>query len=302
MTFILELVAGGVSGVVTKTATAPLERVKILLQLQGMSAKRKLGATSDVNMRVPSTALKYRGIWHTLITVLKEEGLRGWFKGNGANVVRVVPVYALKFAFNDSFKDMFNNKGEPLTFVQLMMSGTLAGLFQQCVTYPLETIRTRLTLGVLSHHKYHGIIDAFVTTLKHEGIRGLYKGLGPTILTGSPYVGLQMTFYEELNRNSPKFQDKFTNSIVKLFNGALAGIVAQTLTYPGDTVRRRMQTDGMLGEKKMYRNSWNCFMQIIRKEGIVTLFAGLNANIVRGIPGAAIQFATYDAMKVLFGV
>jgi len=63
-----------------------------------------------------------------------------------------------------------------------------------------------------------------------------------------------------------------------------------------------MQTDGMLGEKKMYRNSWNCFMQIIRKEGIVTLFAGLNANIVRGIPGAAIQFATYDAMKVLFGV
>ena len=71
---------------------------------------------------------------------------------------------------------------------------------------------------------------------------------------------------------------------------------------PGDTVRRRMQTDGMHGDKKLYRNSWHCFYQVLTKEGFRTLFAGLNANVVRGIPGAAIQFAAYDAMKVLFGI
>jgi len=232
-TFVLELVAGAVSGIVTKTATAPLERVKILLQLQGMTVKKKLVEETggELKTKIPTSSLKYRGIWHTLITVLKDEGIKGWFKGNGANVVRVVPVYALKFAFNDTFKEMFHTPGKPLTFFQLMMSGTLAGLFQQCATYPLETVRTRLTLGVLSQHKYHGIIDALVQTVKHEGVRGLYKGLGPTILTGSPYVGLQMTFYEELNRNAPRFEDKYANQAMKLFNGAMAGIVAQTLTY-----------------------------------------------------------------------
>lgn len=230
-TFVLELIAGGASGMITKTLTAPLERVKILLQLQGMIAKKQLKETG-MFVKVPQSALKYKGIWHTLITVLKEEGIRGWFKGNGANVVRVIPVYALKFAFNDTFKNMFKNEpGKKLTFTQLMISGTFAGLFQQVVTYPLETVRTRLTLGVLSKHQFKGILDAMVSTVREEGVRGLYKGLGPTILTGSPYVGLQMTFYEEMNRNTPRFDDIFLNQFVKLFNGAIAGICAQTITY-----------------------------------------------------------------------
>lgn len=300
--FILELFAGGFSGIVTKTSTAPLERVKILLQLQGMALKQR-----NPNAEAPPQ-LKYRGIWHTLTTTLKEEGLRGWFKGNGANVVRVVPVYALKFAFNDTFKDLIRgknaDKSKKLSFAQLMASGTLAGLFQQVCTYPLETIRTRLTMGALSTHQYTGIIDCLRKTVKDEGVRGLYKGLGPTILTGSPYVGLQMTFYEELNRITKPAEGSTEMRIQaqKLINGALAGIVAQTLTYPGDTVRRRMQTDGMRGETKMYANAWDCFYRVLRQEGVKTLFAGLYANVVRGIPGAGIQFAVYDGMKVLLGI
>lgn len=297
---VLELFAGGFSGIVTKTSTAPLERVKILLQLQGMALKQRQPAASTA-----PPALKYRGIWHTLMTTLQEEGLRGWFKGNGANVVRVIPVYALKFAFNDTFKDLFrgrNSPGQKLTFTQLMASGTLAGLFQQVCTYPLETIRTRLTMGSLSPHQYAGITDCLTKTVRDEGVRGLYKGLGPTILTGSPYVGLQMTFYEELNRVSPKRDSELANQASKLINGALAGIVAQTLTYPGDTVRRRMQTDGMRGETKMYANAWDCFSRVLKQEGVKTLFAGLYANVVRGIPGAGIQFAVYDWIKVVLGI
>jgi hypothetical protein len=157
----LQLFAGGASGAITKTATAPLERVKILLQLQGM---KKQG--------------KYRGIMHTLRTIVKEEGWVGLFKGNGANVLRVIPVYALKFSFNDTFKNMVRAKGEPLTLMQLMLAGTLAGLFQTCVTYPLETIRTRLTLGPGLGAEYKGIMDVAKVTIKHEGVRGFYKGIG----------------------------------------------------------------------------------------------------------------------------
>ena len=173
--FVLELIAGGVSGVVTKTSTAPLERVKILLQLQGMEANKKVKPDPVSGVAIPKTQLKYRGIWHTLITVYREEGVRGYFKGNGANVVRVIPVYALKFAFNDTFKNLFRTSTKSkLSFAELMMSGTLAGLFQQCVTYPLETVRTRLTMGALSTHQFNGIAHALLITVQHEGFRAIH--------------------------------------------------------------------------------------------------------------------------------
>ena len=91
------MVAGGGAGAITKTSTAPLERVKILLQVQGMKLKEhpELGQ---------SGTLKYRGIIGTMRTVIREEGFIALYKGNGANVLRVVPVYALKFTFNDFFR------------------------------------------------------------------------------------------------------------------------------------------------------------------------------------------------------
>jgi hypothetical protein len=289
-TIILQLLAGGVSGAVTKTATAPLERVKILLQLQGMKCAE-------------GQPPKYKGIIHTLRVTAQEEGIRGWFKGNGANVLRVVPVYALKFMFNDSFKNLVRTPGKPLTNFQLMASGTLAGLFQQVCTYPLETIRTRLTLGASMGVQYRGITHAFTETYKYEGFSGFYKGLGPTIISGSPYVGLQMSAYEILNEKfDTKSMDPFLREMVKMVNGAIAGVVAQTLTYPGDTIRRRMQTNGVGGEPRMYSDSFDCFRKIVRNEGWKLLFAGLWANVVRAIPGAAVQFWCYDAMKVVLGI
>lgn len=108
-----------------------------------------------------------------------------------------------------------------------------------------------------------------------------------------------MTFFELLKRYVP--QDEWYTPAAKLVAGAAAGIGAQTLTYPGDTIRRRMQTNGIKGEAKVYRNSWDCMMQIIRKEGAGTLFSGLKANLVRALPGAAIQFYAYDSFKAMLG-
>lgn len=130
---VLQMIAGAGSGIVTKTCTAPLERVKILRQIQGMAGGPE----------------KYRSIPQALGVVAKEEGLLGWWRGNGANVLRAIPVYAFKFAFNDMFRAMVipaSQTTRPTTF-QMLQSGTMAGLAQQLITYPLETIRTRLTIG-----------------------------------------------------------------------------------------------------------------------------------------------------------
>ncbi len=115
---------------------------------------------------------KYHSILQALGLVWKEEGIRGWYRGNGANVLRVIPVYGLKFSFNDFFKQLVGaaSPNDKLTMSQLMLSGTLAGLFQQLVTYPIELVRTRLSVGAALTPPlyYDGIIDCTLKTIKGE--------------------------------------------------------------------------------------------------------------------------------------
>ena len=283
------LLSGAIAGAVTKTCVAPLERIKILFQIQGMTS-----LVVDKNNR------KYTGLFQAARLVVREEGFLAFYKGNGANVLRVIPVYALKFSCNDTFKELVANPGQSqkdLSVSQRMAAGTLAGLCQQLITYPLELIRTRLTLGPGMGIKYTGIVHCFRHTVKAEGFTSLYKGLGPTILSGAPYVGLQMTFYD-IYKHAISGDDTAS----RLASGALAGITAQTITYPGDTIRRQMQSNGIGGSKRTYKNSWDCALSIVRKEGFAGFYRGLMINCVRCIPGAAIQFAAYDAVKGYLGV
>ena len=173
---------------------------------------------------------KYTGIMQTIWLVSREEGPLALWKGNGANVLRVIPVYGLKFAFNDSLKTLVAGPGKKrLNTSELLWVGTLAGLFQTVLTYPLETVRTRLSLGAGQGVAYTGITDCFRQMVRTEGVAGLYKGIAPTMITGAPYTGIQMTTYELMQRASP---DGGKGIMWQLFNGALAGLMAQTGEHP----------------------------------------------------------------------
>jgi len=247
---------------------------------------------------------KYTSITGSLITIYKEDGIKGYFRGNFANIIRVIPVYALKFAFNDWFRDIVRKKGQAdkdLSFKQLISSGVLAGLFQQTVTFPLEFIRTRLSVvhGFGDTQHYNGILDCTRQTIKKEGPFALYKGFTATLISGAPYVGLQMTFYELFKRILPGGRDSLPQQLV---SGALAGFLAQSITFPGDTVRRRMMTNGMGGRPNHYKGTIDCTIQIWKKEGWKAFFYGIKTNVVRCIPEAAIQFVVYEKCKKFFEV
>jgi len=236
---------------------------------------------------------KYTGIGQATVTVIREEGVLALWKGNGANVLRVIPVYGLKFAFNDSIKAIVAGPSKKkLTTGELLWVGTLAGLLQTALTYPLETVRTRLTLGPEQGVKYNGIIDCFKQMIKTEGVRGLFKGFGPTMISGAPYTGIQMTTYELFKRATPG-----DTLFWQLTNGAMSGLIAQTITYPGDTIRRRMQNNGAGGAPKIYRNSFHCTAETWKNEGFRGFFKGAWTNTVRAVPGAAVQFAAYEFFK-----
>mmetsp|Transcript_15167 Transcript_15167/g.22712 ORF Transcript_15167/g.22712 Transcript_15167/m.22712 type:complete len:319 (-) Transcript_15167:6-962(-) len=284
-----QVLAGALAGMITKTSIAPLERLKILFQLQGMEVK-------------PGQTPKYNGIVNSLKTVVMEDGFRALWKGNGANVLRVVPVYALKFSVNDSFKEILRKEGQKeLGTLGLMASGSMAGMFQTTVTYPLDLVRTRLSLAKGFNVHYNGIADCLTQTVRHEGFRGLYKGFGPTIASATPYVAFQMTFYELFKRQA--IDESGNVSLpAKLACGAAAGLSAQTLTFPGDTIRRRMQIQGVGGRERQYTNTIDCCKKILANEGFRGFFKGCLTNAIRALPGAAIQFATYDTIKKILGV
>ena len=109
-----------------------------------------------------------------------------------------------------------------------------------------------------------------------------------------------MTFYELWKRVLPKKEDGSIGMVAKLAAGAFGGLTAQIITYPGDTVRRRMIVNGMGNTERVYRNSVDCTIKIIKIEGATALFKGLTANVVRCIPAASIQFAAYDFFKGIF--
>jgi solute carrier family 25 phosphate transporter 23/24/25/41 len=282
------MAAGGLAGTVTKTATAPLDRIKVLLQVQAM------------NKAVDG---KYVGIVGSTRMILQEEGMRAMWRGNWANCARIVPVYASRFAFNDLIRAQIVEPGQDLKklrFTQSVMAGSLAGLAQQVLCYPFETVRTRLSLGGAATglgQSYNGIFDCFVKTVRIEGVTAIYKGLTASCLYGAPYVGLNMSL-NEAGKNLLSGGDPSSLQIHhKLLCGSFGATAAQTIVFPFDTLRRRLQANGEGGALRQYSGLLDCAAQTLRKEGVPGFYRGVWANCVRMVPTGAIQHVAYGYFK-----
>ncbi|KAM3580835.1 hypothetical protein VKS41_006892 [Umbelopsis sp. WA50703] len=293
---IKHLVAGGVAGAVSRTAVSPMERMKILFQVQG-----------------PEPAA-YQGIMPTLMKMWKEEGLMGFLRGNGTNVVRIVPYSATQFAAYEQFKTMLMEPGKTeLDTARRLTAGALAGLVSVACTYPLDIVRTRLAVqsATLSGNaststvkvKQPGIMRTMSAIYYTEGgISGLYRGLWPTLLGVAPYVALNFQCYEVLKKHLLPADRDAPSISRKLLCGALAGSIAQTVTYPLDVLRRRMQVTGMSSMNYKYRGTWDATKTMIQKEGVRGLYKGMIPNYLKVAPAISISFVTYEWCKEMLHV
>ncbi|XP_050382946.1 mitochondrial carrier protein CoAc2 isoform X2 [Argentina anserina] len=200
-------------------------------------------------------------------------------------------------------------RGPVLDLVAGSLSGGTAVLF----TYPLDLVRTKLAYQVVGSPKlklqgimtneqiYKGIVDCFLKTYKEAGIRGLYRGVAPSLYGIFPYAGLKFYFYEEMKRYVPLEQK---NSImVKLVCGSVAGLLGQTFTYPLDVVRRQMQVQRLLASNNPeMKGTMESLILIAKKQGWKQLFSGLSINYLKVVPSVAIGFTVYDLMKAYLRV
>ncbi|XP_061957108.1 mitochondrial adenine nucleotide transporter ADNT1-like [Populus nigra] len=305
------LVAGGVAGGVSRTAVAPLERLKILLQVQNPHS------------------IKYNGTIQGLKYIWRTEGLRGMFKGNGTNCARIVPNSAVKFfSYEEAskrilwfYRQQTGNDDAQLTPLLRLGAGACAGIIAMSATYPMDMVRGRLTVQTdKSPRQYRGIAHALSTVLKEEGPRALYKGWLPSVIGVIPYVGLNFSVYESLKdwllKTNPfgLVEDNELGVTTRLACGAAAGTVGQTVAYPLDVIRRRMQMvgwkdaasivtgDGRSKAPLEYSGMVDAFRKTVRHEGFGALYKGLVPNSVKVVPSIAIAFVTYEMVKDVLGV
>lgn len=270
---------GGVSAAVSKTAVAPIERVKLLLQVQDASSSIK-----------PED--RYNGIGDCFTRVFREQGPVAFWRGNLANVIRYFPTQALNFAFKDYYKKIFNpydpKKQPGMFFVGNCASGGAAGATSLCVVYPLDFARTRLAADVGSggDREFTGLVDCLRKIFVKDGPQGLYRGFGISVVG---IIAYRAAYFGMFDTGKPiLFPDAKAASVFAVwFFAQIVTVTAGIISYPLDTVRRRLMMDSGRAEK-MYNGTMDCFAKIARDEGTRAFFKGSLSNVIRGTGGALV--------------
>ncbi|CAN1840002.1 ADP,ATP carrier protein ER-ANT1 [Linum perenne] len=322
--FYADFVMGGTAAVVSKSAAAPIERVKLLLQNQGEMMKRG-------QLRRP-----YMGIGDCFKRVLREEGMLSFWRGNQANVIRYFPTqvhwegyltgpfqFRLKFcfelfkfyllalqaslkAFNFAFKGYFKSKfgrskekdGYAKWFIGNVASGSAAGATTSLFLYHLDYARTRLGTDsrecrINDRRQFKGLLDVYRKTWSSDGIVGLYRGFGVSIIGITLYRGMYFGIYDTV-KPILLVGSLEGNFLASFFLGWSITTVSGVCAYPFDTVRRRMMLTS--GQPNKYRNAVHALREIVRVEGFAALFRGVTANMLLGVAGAGV-LAGYDQLQ-----
>jgi solute carrier family 25 (adenine nucleotide translocator) protein 4/5/6/31 len=278
----------GVAAAVSKTAAAPIERVKLLVQNQ--SEMLKQGRLDK----------PYTGVMDCTMRTFRNEGVLPFWRGNLANVLRYFPTQALNFAFKDTIKATFKTaKDAPQyeKFAKNILSGGIAGSLSLMFVYSLDYCRTRLANDAKAKGKereFNGMVDVYVKTIKSDGVVGLYRGFVISCVGIFIYRGMYFGLYDSLK---PILLGDNNSVILSFMLGWGVTITAGLMSYPIDTIRRRMMMTS--GQAVKYKGSVDCFVQVMKNEGFMSLMKGAGANILRGVAGAGV-LAGFDKFKELY--
>ena len=285
--FFEDFMLAGVSAGVSKTATAPIERIKLLIQNQ------------DEMIKQGRLDKPYNGVVDCTKRVLADEGIAPLWRGNMANVLRYFPTQALNFAFKEQFKAIFAVPKESSYFVKTMAniaSGGCAGTLSLLFVYSLDFARTRMAndaKGKDGKRQFNGLFDVYRKTIASDGIAGLYRGFVISAVGIFIYRGLYFGLYDSVKPllgEDPSFLFRFMLGYSVTVSAGLA-------SYPIDTIRRRMMMTSGTGVN--YKSSMDCGMQIVKNEGVGSLFKGAGANILRGI-GGSLVISGFDKVKDMY--
>ncbi|KAJ6882653.1 calcium-dependent mitochondrial ATP-magnesium/phosphate carrier protein 2-like [Populus alba x Populus x berolinensis] len=273
-------IAGGIAGAASRSATAPLDRLKVVLQVQTTRA-----------CMVPAISK----IW-------KEEGFLGFFRGNGLNVLKVAPESAIKFYAYEMLKNAIGEvKGGDKVDIGpggRLLAGGMAGAVAQTAIYPLDLVKTRLQTYVCEGGKAPHLGALTKDIWIQEGPRAFYKGLVPSLLGIIPYAGIDLAAYETLKDMSKTYilDDSEPGPLVQLCCGTISGSLGATCVYPLQVIRTRMQAQPP-SNAAPYKGMSDVFWRTFQNEGYSGFYKGIFPNLLKVVPAVSITYMVYEAMK-----
>uniref|UniRef100_H3D982 EF-hand domain-containing protein n=1 Tax=Tetraodon nigroviridis TaxID=99883 RepID=H3D982_TETNG len=279
-----QLMSGAVAGAVSRTGTAPLDRLKVFRQVHGSFSVKKKALSSFQYM-------------------LKEGGPLSLWRGNGVNVLKIAPETAIKFTAYEQIKGVIRGGDQKrnLRGHERLVAGCLAGATAQTAIYPMEVLKTRLTLRKTG--QYSGVADCVRQILQREGPAAFYKGYLPNLLSIVPYAGIDLAVYETLkfswlNRNGGLADP---GVMVLVGCGAVSSTCGQLASYPLALIRTRMQAQ--VSEKGAPKPSMLALVHnIVTREGVAGLYRGISPNLLKVIPAVSVSYVVYEYTRMALGV
>ncbi|EWC47967.1 hypothetical protein DRE_02849 [Drechslerella stenobrocha 248] len=304
--------AGGAAGVVSRTATAPLDRLRVYLIAQ---------TDTHVARDIKSSALKDLGksaarpMRDALRALWEAGGVRSFFAGNGLNVAKVLPESAIKFGSFEAAKRLFarlEGKDDPkqISSVSRFLAGGVGGVVSQLASYPVDTLKFRMQCEVVAGGpRGNALIVETAKKLWKTG--GFYRGLPLGILGIFPYAAIDLGTFELMKRSyitarskalGVKEEDFQLSNIIVLAIGATSGSVGASVVYPINVLRTRLQAQGTTGHPQTYTGFWDVATRTYSQEGFKGFFKGLTPNLLKVVPAVSISYLVYENSKRLMGL
>lgn len=286
----LVLAAGAVSGAASRTLTAPLDRIKVMLQ-----AGNARGAVPHASLRIPGSS------GQIMKAIMKDGGIRAFWQGNGTNVIKVMPESAIRFFVYDQAKVLVSQGELGLPICERLLAGAIAGSFSQAFVYPLDVVKTRLAVAPAG--SYRGIVHCISSTFTKEGPFAFYRGLNAALIAIAPAAAVDLTVYNTLKSNHVKharqedWAAKELPLVWSLGFGAISAACGVVTTYPLTVVRTRLITQGMPGRPLEYDGARDCLQKMWSHHGLRGLYFGLAPAMLKTVPSVSIGYGAFEAAK-----
>ncbi|KAI5082479.1 hypothetical protein GOP47_0002222 [Adiantum capillus-veneris] len=269
-------IAGALAGAAARTVTAPLDRIKLLMQVHSVR-------TSQENAKAGI------GLLEAAMKIGKEEGWQGYWKGNLPQVIRLIPYSAIQLTSYELYKKLFKDEDKELSVVQRLAAGACAGMTSTLVTYPLDVFRLRLAVDPASK----SMIQVATNMVREEGFLSFYSGLGPSLLGIAPYIALNFCAFDLIKNSLPEEIRK--TPAASFLTALISSSLATTSCYPLDTIRRQMQMKGT-----PYKSVFDAFIVILANDGPIGLYRGFIPNALKSLPNSSIRLTTFDTAKSIY--